>query len=229
MRPVGVLVAGQRPRIRAVLAAALVTGGSFGLVVFGRGGVAMAHACPIADLTCVADIVDEAQGAVDLPDEVPNTAQDALSQALGHVQGLIDSLPKGVEPPGGGPGGGGPPSGGPGGGGPSGGGDGNQGGSPNGGSGSTSIGDPGPLGRQDLVLRPPTPSVEPRDPRISIRPSDPTPDAATRLREVATGIAVPLLMALAAVLLFTALQDRLDRREPRLALAPVTGDVVSFE
>jgi hypothetical protein len=221
MRPIDVLVGRDRPRMRTALAAVLVVGASFGLLVFGPGSIALAQACPVADLTCVADMVDEKQSAVDLPDEASNAAQDALSQVLGHVQGVIDSLPKGVGPPGGGPGGGEPPGGG---------GDGNQGGTtPDVGAGSTSIGRPSPLGRQDLVLRPPTPSVEPRDPRVSTGPSDPTPDAATRLREVATGIAVPLLVVLAAVLLFTALQDRLDRREPRLALAPVTGDVVSFE
>jgi hypothetical protein len=54
-------------------------------------------------------------------------------------------------------------------------------------------------------------------------------DVATRLREAATGIALSLLVVLAAVLLFTAVQVRLDRREPKLALAPVTSDVLIFE
>jgi hypothetical protein len=51
---------------------------------------------------------------------------------------------------------------------------------------------------------------------------------ATRLRQAATGIALPLLIMLGVVLLFTAIQGRLDRRDPKLALAPMTADVVTF-
>jgi hypothetical protein len=53
-------------------------------------------------------------------------------------------------------------------------------------------------------------------------------DVAARLREAAAGIALSLIM-LGAVIGFTIVQDRLDRRSPKLALAPLTTDVVSFE
>ena len=51
----------------------------------------------------------------------------------------------------------------------------------------------------------------------------------TRLREAAVGIAISLLIVLGALLLFMTIQARLDRRDPKLALAPVTADVVTFE
>jgi hypothetical protein len=51
---------------------------------------------------------------------------------------------------------------------------------------------------------------------------------ATGLPEAAAGIAISLLIVLGAVLLFMTIQARLDRRDPKLALAPVTADVVTF-
>jgi hypothetical protein len=48
------------------------------------------------------------------------------------------------------------------------------------------------------------------------------------LPEAAAGIAISLLIVLGAVLLFMTIQARLDRRDPKLALAPVTADVVTF-
>ena len=50
----------------------------------------------------------------------------------------------------------------------------------------------------------------------------------TRLREAAVGIAISLLIVLGALLLFMTIQARLDRRDPKLALAPVIADVVTF-
>ena len=46
--------------------------------------------------------------------------------------------------------------------------------------------------------------------------------------EVAGRLAFPLALAL-AVLCFVALQDRLDKRDPRLALAPLDPDFLKFE
>jgi hypothetical protein len=49
------------------------------------------------------------------------------------------------------------------------------------------------------------------------------------LREAAIGIALPLVVVLLLLFAFTAIQDRLDRRDPKLALAPLATDVLRFE
>ena len=68
------------------------------------------------------------------------------------------------------------------------------------------------------------------DGQTDASPADATAQrpGATGLPEAAAGIAISLLIVLGAVLLFTTIQARLDRRDPKLALAPVTADVVTF-
>jgi hypothetical protein len=51
---------------------------------------------------------------------------------------------------------------------------------------------------------------------------------AARIRAVATGIAVALLVIVGGALAFVALQNRVDRRDPKLLLAPVTEELVTF-
>ncbi len=226
MKPISVLSAEGGPKARPVLAAVSIAGAVFVLLLFGLGSVAFAQECPVTDLTCVTDTVGgPANDVGPTTDDIKGTVQDTVSQAADDVQGVLDGLIGPGEPPGGG-GGGGPGGGnhdGPGGG--RGDGNGNQGGgSSGGGVRAHTIGGASVLAREGGGLLPGAAT----DRKGSTNPSAPTPGAATRLREAATGIALPLLIVLAAVLLFTAVQDRLDRREPRLALAPVTGDVVTF-
>ena len=217
------LTAGNGPKVRTLLAAALIAGAALVLPMFGPGSVALAQDCAATDLACVAGTVDDTVN--DVPstiDDTVNTAQDAVAQTVHDVQGLIDGLPVGEEPPGGGGGGGGS------GGGPGGGG--NHGGTTSdGGGGSNPVSGPSLSAREGGSFSPVPVSVETIDPRSSTGPSDPAPGATARLRDAAARVALPLLIVLAAVLLFTAAQDRLDRREPRLALAPVTGDFVTFK
>jgi hypothetical protein len=226
MKPISVLSAEGGPKARPVLAAVSIACAAFVLLLFGLGSVAFAQECSVTDLTCVTDTVGgPANGVGPTTDDIKGTVQDTASQAADDVQGVLDGLIGPGEPPGGG-GGGGPGGGnhdGPGDG--RGDGNGNQGGgSSGGGVRAPAIGGASVLAREGggLLLGAAT------DRKGSTNPSAPTPGAATRLREAATGIALPLLIVLAALLLFTAVQDRLDRREPRLALAPVTGDVVTF-
>jgi hypothetical protein len=62
---------------------------------------------------------------------------------------------------------------------------------------------------------------------VRIGPSPPTERTGVSLQDVVKGFAFPLALAL-IVGAFLLAQDRLDRRDPRLALAPVGPDVLSF-
>jgi hypothetical protein len=62
---------------------------------------------------------------------------------------------------------------------------------------------------------------------VRIGPSPPTDRTGVSLQDVVKGFAFPLALVL-IVGVFLLAQDRLDRRDPRLALAPVGPDVLSF-
>jgi len=75
-----------------------------------------------------------------------------------------------------------------------------------------------------------------RDPMPQLPPHPSSPslerDEAFRapgVRDVAVGIALPIVILLAIALAFIALQDQIDRRDPKLALASVQPDVVRFQ
>jgi hypothetical protein len=62
---------------------------------------------------------------------------------------------------------------------------------------------------------------------VRIGPSPPAERTGVSLENVVTGFAFPLALML-IVGAFLLMQDRLDRRDPRLALAPVGPDVLDF-
>jgi hypothetical protein len=63
---------------------------------------------------------------------------------------------------------------------------------------------------------------------VSTSPFDPFGPFAGSLPEVARALAFPLVL-LGLVLGFVAVQNRLDRKDPKLALATTTPDVLTFE
>jgi hypothetical protein len=211
-----------RPPSTRRLAAVLVIGASLSIMLLGSVGVALAQDCPITDPTCVIDTVDGTVGDVQKTvDDTTSTAKDQVAATTDKVKATLDELT--------GSGGGQPPGGGDG----SNGHDGvkHNGGGSNGGSvhpagttagasilaregGTLTLFDTSTLGRSDEGSTDPS--------------SHQTLWVGTRLREAATGIAVSLLIVLGAVLMFTAIQGRLDRRDPKLSLAPLTADVVTF-
>jgi hypothetical protein len=213
------------------LARVVVTGSASVTMLLGPAGVATAQDCPVTDLSCVDDVVGEVQQNVDdsirdAADDVATTVDTTVDTVADTVRSTLDGLTDPVDPP--------PPGGdGPGG---------HDGGSsnhsnhsnhPGGGSTGSSHRAPGPAA---------VPSVQAREggtatvigtainASADTSPADATDQrsATTRLREAAIGIAVSLLIVLGAVLLFMSIQARLDRRDPKLALAPVTADVVTF-
>ena len=197
-------------------------------------GVSFAHAaCPPQDLVCLGEkavgsgqrVVDDSIGPVETPGAdtvapVTDAVDAVTADVLDRVKDLLDGV--GVDPPdpiGGGGGGGahhlpgqgsqGPPS--------------NQG-SPHGGS---------PDGRilGGLGLHGSTGSGQaPADPAPSLA-RGPALASRDRFDTVLEGVARSLAIVLALFGLavgFVAIQDRFDRNDPRLALAPVESDIVEF-
>ena len=192
-------------------------------------GVSSALAsCPDLDLVCR---VDEAVGAVgELPvdtigpvdtpvDEVVDALIGTVDQVVDDVLGRTNDLPGGgqVNPPDLGGGGGhhvvGPPPGGH----------------------TRGIQSPAVSGHRDALARGPRlsgptgPSTA--DQTSSTRGVHPGRTSPDRSRAALEGVARSLAIVLALfglAIAFVALQDRLDRSDPRLALAPVESDVVEF-
>ena len=195
-------------------------------------GVSFAHAaCLPPDLVCLGQetagtgqgVVDDAIGPIDTPggdpsDPVTEVVGPVTGDLLDRVKDLLDGV--GVDPtdPIGGGGGGGthrPPD------------EGSSGtsnrGPHHGGPANGRI-PGGPLDRvsgSEHVPSQPAPSVV-RDPDLASRDRF---DAA--LEGVARSLAIVLTLFGLAVG-FVAIQDRLDRNDPRLALAPVESDIVEF-
>lgn len=212
--------------------AGIIVVGAASAMLLGPAGVATAGDCPITDLdlTCASDVVDDLQQTVNQTvEETIRTAEDDLATVAETAASTLDGLTDTVGQP--------PADGDPGGD------DGHDGAGP----------DHDPAGSTNGHARHPGSAADPDaqllGPRVQIReggtltaigtattghadPSDAGPadqgPGPVGLREAATGIALSLLVVAGAVLLFMAIQARLDRRDPKLALAPVTADVVTF-
>jgi len=185
-------------------------------------GVSVAHAaCPPQDLVCLGEeAVGTGQHVVDDTVAPVTDAVDAVTgDVLGRVKGLLDGVQVDPPDPIGGGGGGGthhPP------------GRGSQGtstqapphgGAPNGripdGRGMHASTGAGPAPAEPAPSRVRGPATASRD----------RPD--TVLEGVARSLAIVLTLFGLAVG-FVAIQDRFDRNDPRLALAPVESDIVEF-
>jgi hypothetical protein len=181
--------------------------------------------CPPTDPLCVVD--EAAPPSLPPVDDVEKAIDDAVESAKGEADKVVGQVTDAVDvvlnPGGGDPGVGG------GDGGSAGGGDGSNG--PTGGPGEPgAAGSPGvsstgssfPAGSVPAPGTAPSNSVGVRDqPGILGRISG----AAV---EVATQLGFPLALAL-VVIAFAATQNYLDRRDPKLALAPVRPEVMRFE
>lgn len=197
-------------------------------------GVSAAHAtCPLQDAVCLAQeaagtgrgVVNDTIGPVDTPPEDDTIAPvtDTVGPVLSDVQDRLDDLlGAGVDPP--------DPIGGGGGGGTHSPGHGSRGASSHapghGGSAHGRIhGGPGLHGATAPTGYAPSrsaPSTALRDPALASR---------DRFHAALGGVARSLAIVLALFGLavgFVAIQDRFDRNDPRLALAPVESDIVEF-
>jgi hypothetical protein len=193
-----------------------MAGAATATMLLGPAGAATAADCPITDLSCLQNQRDDVQQTVD--DTVGGAKDDVagvVNTVTSTVGGLTDPI---VQPPGGdGPGahhGGGVSH--------------HPGGSATGHGGSAgSATGPTVLTREGGTLTQIGTAI---NGQADMSPADTTDQrsAGTRLREAAAGIAISLLIVLGAVLLFMTIQARLDRRDPKLALAAVTADVVTF-
>jgi hypothetical protein len=181
--------------------------------------------CVLTDPSCVQSTVSGASGtAGDTVQKAQDIAGGGADQASGTVNHVVDTVEQTLG--GTGPG----PDPGPGGGGPGGGGSGNGStgsSAPHGGSGARGAAGRGGLSTGTLptagpVAGPNLPTVG----AISNRSLfGRVGDQAIRL---ARGLAFPAILAI-IVVLFMAVQDRIDRRDPKLALAPLAPDVLRFE
>jgi hypothetical protein len=193
-------------------------------------------ACPPTDPLC---IVDEAS---QLEDPLPGTspvddAKEAIDDVVDKAKGEVDKvvgpvtdpvtepvdelLDPGGEKPGG---------------------EGGGGGGDRGGRGDGSTGPPGDPGRDDAAGSPggistgaalpgtlvPVPASVPATPRVSRDQPGVFGRLGGAAAEVAKQLGFPLALAV-IVLAFAAIQNYLDRRDPKLALAPVRPEVMRFE
>jgi hypothetical protein len=189
-------------------------------------------ACALTDLACVTETVTEAADDVTEPitevtDQVIGTVGGVVDEVEDTVDPIVDEVPlpdppvNVTEPPTTADSGvGSDPRTGP--------------GTPRGDSGNGSS-DPGPgspaerpipvqalVGGAFVSGLDPSPSSD-----VRIGPSPPAERTGVSLEDVVKGFAFPLGLAL-IVGAFLLVQDRLDRRDPRLALAPVGPDVLDF-
>lgn len=199
------------------------------VVIVAAGGVSAQASCPLLDPQCVVEeTVDDGVGLVDdVADQIETPVDDVVDPVIDTIVGTVDDLLGGglvdePDPPGGsGNGGGSHPR------------QVHQGGGP-GTSGATDRG----RSRSEIVVpgfrqRPELrPFVEP------IQLPQPVSDATGSstagsvragavLGAVARSLAIVLVL-FGFVVAFAAMQDRLDRNDPRLALAPMRSDEVTF-
>jgi hypothetical protein len=196
------------------LAGVVVAGAVSATMLLVPAAVATAADCPITDLSCLQNQLDDAQQTVDdTVSGAEDTAATVVDTVVSTVGGVTDPVgqPPGRDGPGAHHGGG-------------------VGHHP----GGSATGHVRPSGSGPTVLTREGGTVTQIGTAINgeadASPADPTDQnpAATGLGEAAAGIAISLLIVLGAVLLFMTIQARLDRRDPKLALAPVTADVVTF-
>lgn len=208
---------------------------SLSTVAMSAAGASSAHAtCPPLDPVCLGEetvdtgqgSVDDTIGPIDTPgDETVAPVTDLTDPVLGEIQDRLDEIlgEVGVDPP---------PD-------PIGGG---------GGGGGTHPTGPGSRDRSNRTDRPdggahrrapglgPHGSAGPNFASSAEGPSgavlrDPDRASGDRFGAAIEGVARSLAIVLALFGLavgFVAIQDRLDRNDPRLALAPVESDIVEF-
>jgi hypothetical protein len=188
--------------------------------------------CDPLDVTCVAsDTVGSGQQTVtDTGDTVSGTAKPIVDDPQGTVDRIVHSGP--VDPPGGGGGGGG-----------------TSGGGGGGGNGGHQPGHHGTVGRPGAKA--PHVARGPQQPRsVGGRPAGPHPSSSTpensslpvtlakepvfadRLAGAAAHVvarSLGVVLALLGVAVgFVMVQDRVDRRDPKLTLAPVQTEMMGF-
>jgi len=209
----------KRPTKWTVLS--LVAGISFAAIPS-----ASAQACPVLQVSCVAEQLDAIEETTDeVSDEVEGTIGGTLGAADDTLGRLLGGDPGGHEPP--------PPE------------DGetDAGNGPRDGEGGSGQRDPdgawsgsapdpretAPFlagGARSAIRGPRSGGLEP--PVAQTPPPRATEADEVSLAEaVAPGVVVVLILS-ALVLVFTAVQNRFDRRDPRLMLAPVRSETVTF-
>ncbi len=242
--------AGARAGLRAMVLMVLASG-----VWLTTSGIALADAttCAPTDVSCVGSTVNDTTGdATSTVDDTVQTGQDQVNDTVGQAEDqasdAVDAVADTVqtvkeavlgdgstEPDPGGPPGGG--SGGSGGSSSSGSGDSSSGGAGGtdagrrgDGHGGSTTGTPGvsvPLGATAPTSLATPPGT------VGGRNGAPSTSGAPTFRAAVAGIAaavvLPLLILSGCALAFVAAQGRLDRRDPRLAMAPVVSDVLRFE
>jgi hypothetical protein len=187
----------------------LFAGSAFAFALLGPAGTARAaDGCPLTDPSCVVSAADQ-------------TAQGGVGEVQGTVNKTLNDL---LGPSGGGPGDGGD------------GGRGSGGGRSEGGRGTTRSRTPG---TGSGIATPIHTTGGPHGEATTLHATTDGPggraaDAHTvgivrALGEAAVGVAVPILLLLGLAITFTAIQNRLDRRDPKLKLAPLGPDVLRFE
>ena len=204
----------------------LVAGSALAFGLLGLAGTARADdGCPLTDPSCVVGTADQA------PQDVQGTVGDTVvaekdqaQQAASEVQGTANkTLNDVLGPSGGGPGGGGDG----GGGGGSGSEDGRR-------TGDSRIRGAGPGIARTIGIPAGSPGEATTQHATTDLPGGRADDARTggivrALGETAVRVAIPLLLLLGLIVTFAAVQDRLDRRDPKLKLAPLGPDIVRFE
>ena len=196
------------------------------LLALGATGSLSAHAsCPLGDVACQADEAIEAGGDLvhDTIDAIETPLDDTVDPVIDEVQDLVQELLGDApidlpDPIGGGGGGGGHDAGPP---------VGDQPPDVAGPGGSGTPGGPRPDGVG--IADPPAPTISVA---TGTAPSDRADGGSgTTFGDALGGVARSLALVLALfglAVAFVAIQDRLDRTDPRLALAPVESDVVEF-
>jgi hypothetical protein len=206
-------------RIKVVAGSALV------LVLLGPFRVALADdPCPVTDPNCIVGTADQAvNGTEGTTDDTTQAVIHEVQTTVDDVQSTVRDLLGSGDQPGGGDGDGGNGKGGR-----------DSGGLRHDGSGKGGLRHPtrGSV-TSSAGTGVPSPATAPT---LVATTSDRLADDASAgtgisgvLREAAIGIALPLVVVLLLLLVFTAIQDRLDRRDPKLALAPLATDVLRFE
>lgn len=205
-----------------------------GLLPLALTGVASAdEPCAPLDIACLSgeiidttgDTVDETlHGVGDTVDETIGGVGDTVDPIVGPILDKVHEITDGVgdptDPPGGGNGGGG--------------GRGVDGGAPTRGSDNGHPRSPGDAGAPPTVHRHPAdllqaagspPSAVPRS--VDVRPPADRVDVGGAVAAVARSfVVVGVLFGIS--LAFTLIQDRLDRKDPKLALAPVETELMTF-
>jgi hypothetical protein len=201
---------------------------SAGFLFLVAAPLAMAD-CPVTDPGCVSKNVSDVNlsPAPSLPplDDAKDKADGVVKQGKNAVGGVSDAVDGLLHPGGGGDGGGGDDGGAPPGGGPGG-----QGAPGSGGASQGLSGSPGSLRFRDGPL--PPGNLSPSSPASSTSGPTEPPDLLGRIggiaAEAARHLGFPLVLAL-VVVAFLMMQNYLDRKDPKLALAPILPEVMRFE